>query len=136
MTVLLSSRVIARGSPDAATSTWWDLGRKYLLYMKVLWEASISERIAAKLQNFQNLFYVIPSYTSQFSRVIARGSPDAATSTWWDLGRKYLLYMKILWQASISERIAAYFKIFEILFMLDHRETDHRGIRILQRSLR
>ncbi|KAL2741602.1 hypothetical protein V1478_000011 [Vespula squamosa] len=43
MTVLLSVSgdlpSFTRGSPDAATSTWWDLGRKYLLYMKILWQA-------------------------------------------------------------------------------------------------
>ncbi|KAL2738905.1 LOW QUALITY PROTEIN: hypothetical protein V1478_001471, partial [Vespula squamosa] len=30
---------LARGSPNAATSSRWDLGRKYLLYIKILREA-------------------------------------------------------------------------------------------------
>ncbi|KAL2730955.1 hypothetical protein V1478_005368 [Vespula squamosa] len=29
---------LARGSSNAATSSRWDLGRKYFLYMKILWE--------------------------------------------------------------------------------------------------
>ncbi|KAL2724349.1 LOW QUALITY PROTEIN: hypothetical protein V1478_008862, partial [Vespula squamosa] len=58
---------------------------------------------------------------------LARGSPNAATSSRWDLGRKSLLYMKILWEASISERIAAYFQnfseVFSILLQIKHRIT-------------
>ncbi|KAL2734790.1 LOW QUALITY PROTEIN: hypothetical protein V1478_003335, partial [Vespula squamosa] len=200
------SRVIARGSPDAATSTWWDLGRKYLLYMKILWqakgmspffrtrmigktltrvtagtrlgvsgaslsptedsvlifeiskyrhdrsclemseadgvdggafrkrglthlqwaekpEAPEAERhlgtrisrvpVSPWVPECSNLLAVGPGseilalYESLMgSKVIARGSPDAATSTWWDLGRKYLLYMKILWQANCNCALA------------------------------
>ncbi|KAL2744096.1 hypothetical protein V1477_007586 [Vespula maculifrons] len=43
---------------------------------------------------------------------LVRGSPDAATSTRWDLGRQYLLSIQILQAASISERMAAFFKAF------------------------
>ncbi|KAL2750159.1 hypothetical protein V1477_001655 [Vespula maculifrons] len=39
-----------------------------------------------------------------------RGSPTAATSTRWDLGRKYLRFVKILWCASIAEQMAAFCK--------------------------
>ncbi|KAL2726964.1 hypothetical protein V1478_007242 [Vespula squamosa] len=214
---------LARGSPNAATSSRWDLGRKYLPYMKILWEASISERIAAYFKIFKtfstlitivrssrvrslrhrslrdrplrdqsmsdrslrdrsmrdrssrdfntdangtsmNIIFIIcieadgvdggafrkrglthlqwaekpeaPEAERHLESPLARGSPNAATSSRWDLGRKYLPYMKILWEASISERIAAYFKIFKTFSTLDHRGTDHRGIRILQRSLR
>ncbi|KAL2715052.1 LOW QUALITY PROTEIN: hypothetical protein V1478_014750 [Vespula squamosa] len=58
-----------------------------------------------------------PEAERHLESALARGSPNAATSSRWDLGRKYLLYMKIFWEASISERIAAYFKIFAKFFL-------------------
>ncbi|KAL2734106.1 LOW QUALITY PROTEIN: hypothetical protein V1478_003804 [Vespula squamosa] len=141
---------IARGSPNAATSSRWDLGRKYVLYIKILREArktltrvTAGTRVGvsgASLSPTEDcvLIFDISKYRHDRSCLemseadgvdggafrkrglthlqwaekpeapeaerhlespIARGSPNAATSSRWDLGRKYVLYIKILREA-------------------------------------
>ncbi|KAL2714160.1 hypothetical protein V1478_016717 [Vespula squamosa] len=136
---------LARGSPNAATSSRWDLGRKYLLYMKFVWKArktltrvTAGTRVGvsgASLSPTEDcvLIFEISKYRHDRSclemseadgvdggafrkrglthlqwaekpeapeaerhlgtriykveSALARGSPHAATSTRWDLGR-------------------------------------------------
>ncbi|KAL2736584.1 LOW QUALITY PROTEIN: hypothetical protein V1477_013093 [Vespula maculifrons] len=86
---------LARGSQSAATSTWWDLdttGRVSRCLKPTVWtvEQSVSGvlYISSLLRSLK-----LPKQKGISVRVfrvdspLARGSSDAATSTWWDLGR-------------------------------------------------
>ncbi|KAL2738299.1 hypothetical protein V1477_011658 [Vespula maculifrons] len=86
---------LARGSPDAATSTRWDLdttGRVSRCLKPTVWtvEQSVSGVLyissllrSSKLPKRKG----ISNANFRVESPLARGSPDAATSTRWDLGR-------------------------------------------------
>ncbi|KAL2713820.1 hypothetical protein V1478_016377 [Vespula squamosa] len=67
---------LARGSPNAATSSRWDLGREYLLHMKFLWEANGNCALAVfgcarrkQSRTFERLCRLLAQFSFDFRRV-------------------------------------------------------------------